>query len=452
MTGQNSTGRLISANRFYNTGSSQDSMVPLDQYKRNNGHIFNLTSRLVYTEPLFKGANLLFNYGVIVNSSHSDIRSFNKDGSEEYTILDSLYSNNYVFDQLSHRGGAAFNFFNKKVRFNVGTNIISTHYDQTDKYRMLKRSRSFINWNPTASFGYTFTSQRRFNFNYNGSMRQATIDQIQPLASNNDPLNIYTGNPDLKPSFTHTFSLYFSDYKVLTDRNIYANLYTNFTNNQITTNSNTDTTTGKNTYQYVNVSGNGQASLYMDYSFKGAKNLRFDFSPEITWRRNVNFVNGNKNISNAIQYGMDFRMSQGKDSLYDIGLSLRPNYSVNKSSLQVSSNNNYWTLTLNPDVDFYLWKKYQVHSDLDYSFRQKTNAFDKTGIAVLNAWFGRKLLAKDQLLIKISGNDILNQNKGISRNQYNNTLSQTITSTIRRYFLFSVVWNFAGGMASAITQ
>src|SRR5205814_9860844 len=94
-------------------------------------------------------------------------------------------------------------------------------------------SRNFVNWYPQASFNYMFSQQRRIFLRYNGSTQQPTIQQIQPVATNDDPLNISVGNPDLKPAFRNNINLGFFDFKVLTERNIWTNVGYTFTQNAI---------------------------------------------------------------------------------------------------------------------------------------------------------------------------------------------------------------------------
>ena len=87
--------------------------------------------------------------------------------------------------------------------------------------------------------------------------------------------------------------------------------------------------------------------------------------------------------------------------------------------------------------------KFQIHSDCDFNFRQKTNVFDNNNNVILwNAWVGKKFMKKDALLIKVTGHDLLNQNIGFERTVNSNYISQNTYSTIQRFFLVSIVWNF----------
>ncbi len=54
----------------------------------------------------------------------------------------------------------------------------------------------------------------------------------------------------------------------------------------------------------------------------------------------------------------------------------------------------------------------------------------------------KHFLKKDALLVKIIGHDLLDQNIGFDRTVNSNFISENTYSTIKRYFLLSVVWNF----------
>jgi hypothetical protein len=57
------------------------------------------------------------------------------------------------------------------------------------------RDVSFNNFVPQVTFNYTPKTQRRVSFTYNGNTRNPSLQQIQPITDNLDPLNITIGNP-----------------------------------------------------------------------------------------------------------------------------------------------------------------------------------------------------------------------------------------------------------------
>jgi hypothetical protein len=110
--------------------------------------------------------------------------------------------------------------------------------------------------------------------------------------------------------------------------------------------------------------------------------------------------------------------------------------------LQNQINNNYWNAEIRPNATVFLPKKFQIETDGDYTWQQKTQTFAAHSQFIWNAWIGRTFLKKDDLLVKFSVNDLLNQNTGYSRTPMSNGFQQSVHTTIQRYFMLSVVWNF----------
>lgn len=437
-----SDGYLNAVTEFYKDGAIE-STQKIDQYKTNVSENLSFDTKLTYSEPLSSTASLIFNYGIVVNNSNSNRNSFNQDNGGKYSQLDTLFSNDYAFNVFTHRGGVSYNMIKKKVRVNIGGNVGLTSFDQRDVHKNITRTRDFVNWYPQAMIAYMFNTQRRLSFNYNGNTRQPNIDQIQPLRTNEDPLNVTIGNPDLKPQFANNLRLSFNDFQMLSERGIWINANYNFTMNAISSRSTIDAN-GKRTNQAVNVEGNRSASLFLNFSKKLKKiDTRLGAYSSINYSRYVNYVNDALNVTNSGNYRGSFYLSRAKEKKYDINFEASATYTNSSSSIQQNIKTNYWTFELGPNVDLFLPLKLQLHTDCIINLRQKTVVFDtNNNVFLWNAWIGKKLLKNDALLIKAAVNDLLNENLGFNRQVSSNFITQNTYSTIQRYLLFSVTWNF----------
>jgi len=441
-TNTTSNGYLFSANNFYANDTLSLAQVT-DQYKTNAGKTFSLTTNATYSEPLSAVSSLLFNYGVIVNNSAADKLSYNKSQTGKYDSLDHVYSSDYSFNMFTQKGGLSYSLTKKKLRFGIGSNVGYSDFKQNDLFADTTGKRSFVNWYPHANFSYDLATQNSIFIGYYGSTVQPTLQQIQPIQNNQDPLNIVVGNAGLKPAFQNNIRMQYYFFKALTNNNLFTNFNYNFTQNAISTNSYVDTL-GRKITQSINVSGNYTLSANIDYGFKWKKpDIYFGPRIGVSKNRNNSIVNNEQNTTNSNNYTFGLYVSKYKEKKIECSLNTSATYTTSTSSIQAGFGTKYWTYNLHPDFDFFLPLKFQLHTDLDYTFRQRTSVFDNnTNIAFWNAWFGKKILKGDQLLIKVSANDILNQNKGITRNVSSNFISQQSYSTIQRYFMLSVVWNF----------
>ncbi|HUB59528.1 MAG TPA: outer membrane beta-barrel protein [Puia sp.] len=438
-----SSGYLYSNTEFYSGGAlTQDSLI--DQYKNYLTKNILLDSRLTYTEPIGKEMFLGIDYGATVNNTHSDRNSYNKDGNGKYDVLDSVYSNNYQYNILTQRGGLSYTLIRKKFRFTAANDVAFAGYYQKDLVADTSGRRNFVNWYPNATLNYQFAAQTRLFVRYYGYTTPPTLQQLQPIASNENPLNVIIGNPGLKPQFQNGFNIGYNSYHILTEQSIYGNIGYSFTSNAISSNLNVNDTTGKQTTQSVNVSGNHSLRGWLGYGFKlTGLDMNMNVNGSFNQTNNVTIVNNFNNLTRSGSYTGGLGFWKSKEKKYDINLNGNVTYTTSRSSDDPGLITKYFTYDIQPGMEVFLPWHVQIHGDADLNIRPRSTAFPtNNNVFLVNGWIGKKLLKNDQLLLKAAVNDLLNQNNGFNRNVSSSFITQNTYTTIRRYFLFSVVWNF----------
>lgn len=441
-----SHGYLNSRARFYDTVTAKvDSTQLINQYKTASITSSVLRSNLTYTEPLVKDFAVVLNYAFGLNDGTSDRKSFNQSAPGVYNeVVDSL-SNTYKLNELSNQFGAIFNFKKNKVTLNFGTRVSGVNFNQTDEITGDVFKRNFINWNPQANFSYRFSQQQGISINYQGNTTQPTIDQIQPIVANTDPLNITIGNPNLTPSFSNRFFFNYNSYKVLSGQSMF--IYGNYTfvSNPIVSDLVTNAA-GYSTNQYINLPDKKQYNYYMGAYFnRKIDKLDMNIGLNFNFNGNGNYalVNNEINLTQSHSYSAQLTVSKYKEKKYDLYASFGPNYTLSGSSLQPGINNNGHGYDGNWGVNIYLPGRFQIGSDGSYQWRGKTETFNTNfSRTLLNASIARTFLKEDALKISVSGNDLLNQNQGFQRSVSGNFITQNTYSTIRRFFMLSIAYNF----------
>jgi len=437
-------GYLKSDVKYFDTPVPTDSVT--DQYKTTITTSSNINSNFTYTEPVTKKASFIINYGIGNIKNEADRKSFNK-AAGLYTELDKRFSNDYTLNQLSNTAGVTYNYRATKSTLNLTARAGNVNYNQTDEYTGNTFKRSFINLNPNASYQYRFSQQRSFRIGYNGYTNQPSIDQIQPILNNNDQINISVGNPNLKPAFRNNFNLSYNSYKILSDQSLWLSGSFNFVNNAIVNSNTYDSSRGKTVYQSVNLTDKTPYNYYVNadvgqkFKFIGASlSLRFYGSGG----RSYNFVNGVLNTTDNSNYSTGLSIYKSKTKKYDINFSAGPGYSFGKTSLQPNINNNGYTFEGYGYFNVYLPAKFQFSANGNYDYRGKTQSFNDTYSRVLiNSTISKTALKGDNLKFSLSVNDLLNQNQGFDRNANNGNISQNSYTTIKRYFMFSITWDFS---------
>ncbi|MGM9476326.1 outer membrane beta-barrel protein [Pedobacter sp. GSP4] len=446
-----SDGFLYANVKYFDENGVQTGGQLTDQYKTNNTRNSVFNTNITYNEPITKAMALVLNYGFVINDSRSDRKSFNQSTAGNYNVLDAEFSNDFKATQYINQGGAIFNYKKPKTTISFGTKISAVNFDQLEQLSNQRYKRNFINWLPQASYMYKFSAQKSFRFNYNGSTNQPTVNQLQPVKVNDNPLYQPLGNPNLTPSFNSRFNVNYNSYKVLTQQSIYLSGNFGFTNNAIVSNTETDAT-GKTIAKSVNLTEKTPInySLYSGVSRK----LKFLFDANIGinlsagGNTNYNYVKSqfsdalelNQVVSTRFGPSLDINRYKDKSEFY---INFGPSYNSQVASLQKERSNKGWGWQGWGGMSFTLPKKIKLQADGEYTYTPKSQAFDSSFEQVIvNASVTKSFFKKEDLKFTIRGNDLFNQNRGFSRYAFSNMITQTNYNNISRYFMFSLVWDF----------
>jgi hypothetical protein len=447
----NSTGFLHSDVRSFTASGVENTPQITDQYKTNNIRNAVLNTNLTYNEPITKSIALVLNYGFVINDSRSDRKSFNQSTPGNYDVLDTDFSNDFKATQYINQGGAVFNYRKPKTTFSFGSKVSVVNFDQFEQLSGQSYKRSFVNWLPQASYQYKFSAQKSLRISYNGNTNQPTVNQLQPVRVNDNPLYQPLGNPDLAPSFDSRFNLNYNSYKVLTQRSIYIGGGFGFANNAIVSNTETDAI-GKTIVKSVNLTDKtpinynlyGSISRKLKFLFDANIGLNLSTSGNTSYSyvksQFSNAVELNEVVSTRFSPSIDINRYKDKSEFY---LNFGPSYNAQVSSLQKNRSNKGWGMQGWGGLGFTLPKKFKIQADGQYTYTPISQDFDTSfQQVIINASVTKSFFKKEDLKFTIRGNDLFNQNRGFRRYAYSNMITQTNYNNISRYFMFSLVWDF----------
>lgn len=402
-----------------------------------------LSSNITLTQTLSNRFAVVFNYGIGVNNSQAERSTFNLSPSGKYDQLDTAYSNSYRFNQLTNQLGSVLNYHYGKSTLNFGTKLSFVDFKQNNLNTGSIYNRDFLKWAPQLAYTLRISQQKSFSFNYNGNTIQPTIDQVQPVRVNNDPLNVILGNPGLQPSFSHRMSFRYRASNAVSGYNLsFAGSY-GFNPDAIVNSLNTSAT-GKTTVQYVNLQGQTphNYSLSSDLFFK-IKPL--DMSAEIelnaSGSRSYLYSNNVLSTSDTHEYSGTVQLRKDKQKAYSISLVAGPSYSFNNFSLQ-QYNGNATGFYSDSYATIYLPAKLQLSPSYSYNYRGGTRNLPAQSRFNANLSIAKTFLKSDALKLSLNINDIFNQNVNYSRNVTANAITQSSYNGIRRNGLLTLSWDF----------
>lgn len=445
-TKSESDGFLLSFNNIYKAGTllRRDT---IDQEKINRTETRIWTSRISYTEPITKKVTAEISYSINYNANDNNRKSLDKDAGGKYSILAQDFSNNFEFRTTVHTPGLSFKYDHKKIKASIGTRVGLNEFNQKDVTNDTRIKYNFTNIFPTASINVKMKGNTGFGINYNGSGIAPTLNQLQPIQDNNNPFNIFVGNPDLKQSFTHNISGNYNSWNVIKNKNIWSYFNINTQQNAYTNDSRVDSF-GRNIRKTVNVNGNYNGNLGFSYNFKIKPiNMGFGFGPTLNINNRNDFVNGQKNNSKTNSYGIRINMDKWVEdknggTLFGFWMEHTLTQNDNKASINQNSSANFRMLTGNLDMNVKITKKINLNTELQYEARQKDPRFPQNNnFALWNSSLQYEIV-KGTFSMEFKIRDILNQNRGFNRSFSSFNFTESFYNTLRRFWLLTATYKF----------
>jgi hypothetical protein len=438
----NSNNFLKSSNESYVDGEffSKDD---IDQNKIGDKTNQRLAVNFSYTEPLAKKIALQFAYQVMYDKGNSNYLTYDYSAvTGKYDVVVSDLSNEFKSTMLTNKPIIKLSYNAKKINYSIGSGFGFTTFDLLDQTTDQDYTQKFINFFPSASFSYKYKSNSDLRINYQGSTTQPTLNQLQPLRNNQDFFNQIVGNPDLKQSFSNSINLSQNSYDLLTETQIYQGLSLRTTSNLISYSRVVDPETAKTISKPINTNGNFSGNFYLGYGFKLKKlDMNVNLNPSINYNKTVLSINDNLINSKNLGSGLSVYLNKSKEKKYDLRLSNTFSYNRNSTS-QNDEIKSFNTNNLNLDIGVYFREKWKISTDYNLASRQKTVDFQTNLTNQL--WNARvqRTFKSDQFTAYILVRDILNQNVGIERSIYQNSINEERNDRLRRYAMIGFTWNF----------
>lgn len=436
-------GTLMSSTVYFVENKKKDEL--LDQVKTDKNDLFNFNSSIVYTEPLSKNFSLSANYRFNLNDGNSSYLSFDKVIGESVLKIDSLYSSVFKLKQFSNLLGLTLAYSSVKHILNAGISGASVNFRQTDEFKDSLYRRDFMNYSPSLSWTFRISDAKSLRMNYLGGNTLPLVTQVQPLMNNIDPLNTVVGNPELRPSFKHSLSGVYTRYNMLSGRTLMVSLNTSIVVNDIAGAIKINER-GERVYRYENMKDrmakNFSSTVYYGGTLK-SMGLALGGSANISHGTTNHTINDDLNQVTANTVALYLNLRKSVKEKYDFSFEGGPAYMENVASNQKHLSVKGWGANAIGSGGVYLPGRLELSTDANYMFYPSTVLFPTDfSRFIWNAGLSRKFLKTNELSVRLSVNDILNKNNGLNRSTSSASMIERDFTTIKRYFMLSLTWDF----------
>lgn len=447
---------------------SDTSFNSLDQNFNTYNNTKKVAPNLTYTEGLTKYAQMQLSYNPSYSEGYSDKSTMDYDANtNDYTSFNSYLSNKYLNVYKTQRGGLAYKYNKSKFNFSVGADIQQSvlNGDQTFPSNVTI-NQSFENILPNAQLNYKFNQATNLRLYYRSNTNIPTLSQLQKVIDVSNPLQLTSGNENLKQTFDHNLNIRYGGFDKKTSRNTMIFLNGSYTGNYIgnyTGLLNSDTIiqsipikAGTQLSKPVNLDNyySARANAVYGAPLKSLKS-NFNLNAGLTYNHTPSIINLVLNYANSYATNAGVFIGSNISEKLDFSIGYNANYTVVKNSVQTKSDNSYFTQSAMFKVNWIFAKSFVLNTDITYTSYNGLSLNFNQEYTLWNAYVGYKFLKSKLLEAKISVFDILNQNRNISRTVTGSYIEDNNTTVLRRYLMFTLTYtikHFKNGLAPKVEE
>jgi hypothetical protein len=442
----------------------------------NSGYVVSTT----YSEPLWKGAHLQFNYELRYNQNKSDRQTYDFSQMEqdpfsgihpEYREWDPWLSSLYdQMDQYLDKNLSRFSEYKnythnlrltlrhreEKYDYNIGFLVQPQHSNFIQDYRgiYVDTVRNVTNLTPTLNFHYKFSDQSNLWIHYRGDTRQPEMTQLLDITDDSNKLNITQGNPGLKPQFTNSLNTYYNNYIVKYKRSIV--IYANYRHirNSISNLVRYNPDTGGSITRPENINGNWNINggFTFNTALDSAAHWNIGTDTRIRYNNYVSYVaqqqaDAEKNTTKTTNVNERLTFGYRNDWL-EVTLDGVVNYQHSRNELQPTANLDTWMLNYGGQFLVRLPYDFEVSMNLhERSRRGYNDASMNTNELIWNGQVSKSFLKNKSLIVALNFYDLLGQMSNYERWVNATGRSDTKYNSVNSYAMLHVRYrlNMFGG-------
>ena len=457
-----------------------DSTYQTNRYNLTPTKTYNYSLRATYSEPLWKATFLQLSYQFNYSTNKSDRSTYNFSNlgenffssvPQEYRGWDSYLNRlerpfvDYYDKSLSryseyknytHDIELQFRMVREKFNFNVGVLVQPQKSNFIQDYRGIYKDtvRTVTNISPTLNFRYRFSKVSNLRINYRSNTTQPSISQMLDIYDDSNPLNISTGNPGLKPSFTQRLNAFYNGYVQNHMRTMMSFVNFTTTNNSISSKVTYNETTGGRITRPENINGNWsvQTGFMYNQSIDTVGVWFLNTFTDFGYSNHVGYVSLDRTSDSQKNTTRDLRVGER------LALSFRPQWGLWATEFEIDGSGTYnharnelqtqgdldtWEFAYGGSINVTAPWGTSLSVDLHNRSRRGYNDHSmNTNELIWNAQISQGFLKGRALTISLQLYDLLQQQSNFSRAISAMNRSDTYYNSINSYAMVHVIYRF----------
>lgn len=418
-----------------------------DQYSDSERDHTNYYTRLTYRLPLM--AEKLFldlSYTHRYNHTENKKSVYDYDGnSQSYSLFNTTLSTDYSFKDTRSTPLASIVYRTEKGSLDMGAGYVMRKLEGTDGLRpAIKVDNRFEAWEMQARGNIKFSPTSRMYTGYSLRNQAPQILQLLPNTDVSNPLNIITGNPDLKPINSHSLYVNYNNYNFQKGVGYYAYLNAYIDENAVVEKTRIDANNIRHT-TYTNVNGkyniSGNLSFNNEFKLDSVLSLKPRIGVWSRYHRDVNFNNETEYRSYNFSINPNIGLTLSLRNVLDIRTFYSVGIAQNSFEGTFYEDRNYLNHSVDIETSLFVPKNLEWRNNIKFSYNPDIQAgFQKS------AWFWNTTLAysvfSDTGIVTLKIYDLLNQNTNARRSSSENYIQDSESTVLQQYFMLGFSYKF----------
>ena len=426
---------------------------------------YNVGAEVSYSEPIADRVYLQFSYRFTYGYNESD--------NSTYDLLNASDRVNFILGRLPNDFSeswidpeqskyAEYKKYNHDARFTFRVNRDTWRLSAGMAFRpqntklsykkgeyQVDTTRNVFNFSPEVDFRYQPQKQTQLRFNYRGRSSDPSMENLLPITDNSNPLNIRTGNPGLKPSFSHNMGLHFNTFNMDAQRGIFSALNGSFTQNAISNIRKYNESTGGWTTMPENINGNWNlwGMFGINTALKNNKKFTIGSFTNAGFNNNVGYLttgemkDAQKNTTTSLSLGERLNGTYRNDWL-EVGLNGSLNYTFEKDKLNPQNNQEPYTFSYGGNLQINAPWNMTISTNMTNQARRgySDESMNRNEL-IWNAQVAQSFL-KGALTLSFEWNDILKEQSNITRSYTSSGSSVYTYNGVNSYGMVRVIYRF----------
>ena len=419
------------------------------QEQSNTGRSWNNTARISFTQPL--GERYVMEvYG----------RGRTRAQDQDREVFDIVGGGLIRNDELTSGFERTYNYYNAGARFSRNSEKSWVTLGLSAQRSDL--SGTIVDRDETISNGYTHLlgnldlkwevkDGQFFGLGYSTSTREPSLNQLQPFVDNRDPINVYVGNPDLDPSYSHRLSTNYRFFDQFSFVNFSTRAGFSYTSDPIA-NSRVFDDQGFQTISPINTDASWSVNGNTNFGTPIRKlGVDIDLQYGISYSEGTEVINRSLNDSRVIRNTVGASLSNRNKERFEMRAGANFTFNDVEYSLNQALNRDYVNSRYSANGRLYLgaWTFGSTFSWMVYDQNLYNMGAGRRGesyspspgrnVARWDATASRRLL-NDRAELTILANDLLNQSQAVNISNSGSFIQESRTQSMGQYFMVRVMY------------